>query len=249
MGKIIISGFEFKFNKVYEGAGETDELKESLFFGNGKLTYIEMENIKVINTWGFRSCSNLHTAIFKNVRVIGEEAFYECYNLKKIEIPNAVSLGVRCFMRTGIESIVLSDEMTEIEDYAFYLCLGLKNVKLPVNLERIGSNAFYPNDKLVITSLPETLEQIGERAFGYTRISINQLPKKINTIPTECFRDCLYLTDLTLGGKGYPVISIGEWAFSSCNNLKKLTIYTTNGQALTGAPWGLYTSEIIYLPA
>jgi len=75
------------------------------------------------------------------------------------------------------------------------------------------------------------------------------LPKKVNIIPRYCFGNCYALTNLTLGGKGHPMIAIEDGAFYNCNNLTKLTIYTTGGQALAGAPWGATNTTITYLPA
>ena len=249
MGKLIIDGIEFKFNSLYKEGIETDEIEAFMFSGNKLLTYVEMENIKVINLDGFSRCHNLIEAIFKNVRVIGDGVFSFCDKLTKIEVPNAISLGFGFFLKSGIESIVLNDEILEIESYAFISCLKLKNIKLPTNLERIRNNTFYASGSLIITSLPETLEEIGEYAFSYTKISIKHLPKKVSIIPKSCFSNCSALRDLTLGDKGYPIISIGEYAFGSCIWLTNLTIYTTGGQALAGAPWGATNATITYLPA
>jgi len=227
MGKVVIEGVEFLFNKLYQNDSETDEIAADMFRGNKLLTYVEMETVTIINFEGFADCSNLTAAIFKNLRILGNNAFAGC-NFKTIDISNVVSIGNFCFGACrSLETITLNDEITEIDVGTFNNCRELTSIHLPENLEKIGNQAFYEARKLAIT----------------------QLPKKVNTIEDFCFGNCYALTNLTLGGKGYPVITIGNSAFLNCTNLTKLTIYTTGGQALAGAPWGATNATITYLPA
>ncbi|EHO82049.1 leucine-rich repeat domain-containing protein [Fusobacterium ulcerans] len=227
MGKVVIDGVEFLFNKLYQNDSETDEIVADMFSENKLITYVEMETVTIINYGAFYGCSNLTTAIFKNLRVLGNHVFAGC-NFKTIEIPNVISIGNLCFATNqSLEKIVLNDEITEIENSTFTQCRGLVNIHLPENLEKIGSRVFFDARKLILT----------------------QLPKKVNIIPGYCFGNCYALTNLTLGGKGHPMIAIEDGAFYNCNNLTKLTIYTTGGQALAGAPWGATNTTITYLPA
>lgn len=259
MGKLIIDGVEFKFQKIYNSSGETDELVHSIFSYNKLLTYAEMEMVKIINHSGFKD-SNIETAILKNARVLGSGVFNYCSKLTKIDIPNVISLGNRCFAScVSLETIILNDEIIEIEERTFANCRNLKSIKLPSKLEKVGKHAFYMSPKLSILSLPDTLEKIEEFAFAETPIAITQLPKKINIIPSGAFDRCYSLTNLILGGKGYPIEYISPnntseypyttGSFNYCNGLKKITVYTTGGQPLAGAPWGATNAAITYLPA
>lgn len=227
MGKVVIDGVEFLFNKLYQNGSETDEIAADMFYENKLLTYVEMETVTIINFEAFGACSNLTTAIFKNLRVLGNSVFGGC-NFKTIDISNVVSIGNLCFgVCVSLETITLNDEITEIDVGTFLNCRGLTSIHLPENLEKIGNQAFYGAQKLVIT----------------------QLLKKVNTIGNFSFGNCSSLTSLKIGSEGYPVKIIGDNAFINCNNLTSLTIYTTGGQALTGAPWGAINATITYLSA
>lgn len=356
MGKVIIGGVEFKFQKLYVESGETDEIEPYMFYENKALTYAEMEMVKIINDWAFRGCQNLQTGIFKGARVLGNWVFGGC-GFNTIEIPNVISIGNNCFRNSSIEVIELNDEIIEIEEGTFRECASLKNVKLPINLEVIGHYAFYRSTKieqmqvpamvtrigdyafflsgagelilseevligeesfwgchftkivikklntvqrkmfeyssvliaefenaefikefsfqeckkltniyipkvkeiegytfnncinLSINFLPDTLEKLGVASFAFTKIAVTRLPKKINIIPNSCFYGCSSLNSLILGDVGYPINLIENFAFEQCTNLASLTIYTTGGQALEGAPWGATNATITYLPA
>ena len=65
----------------------------------------------------------------------------------------------------NLTSIIFSESVTCIEDYAFYICRGLKNVILSENLKSIGMMAFYNSYSLVSLELPSKLEEIGSGAF------------------------------------------------------------------------------------
>ncbi|RHG37056.1 leucine-rich repeat domain-containing protein [Fusobacterium varium] len=249
MGRVVIDGVEFLFNKLYRDGAETDEIVADMFSGNKLITYVEMEAVTIINYGAFYACSNLTTAIFKNLRVLGNHVFAGC-NFKTIDIPNVISIGNLCFATNSLEKITLNDEITEIEYGTFNGCQELVNIHLPENLEKIGERAFYNCKKLYIEKLPENLKTIGVGAFyGVEKLAITQLPKQVNIISDFCFEKCYGLTNLTLGGVGYPVITIGNSPFYNCTNLKKLTIYTTGGQPLAGAPWGATNATITYLSA
>ena len=250
MGRIVVEGIEFLFNKLYQNGSETDEIAVNMFYKNKLLTYVEMETVTIINHDAFNYCSNLSTAIFKNVRVLGPLAFGGC-GFKTIDISNVVSIGDYCFGAClNLETIILNDEITEIGFGAFNNCQQLSSIHLPENLEKLGERAFYNCKKLYIEKLPENLKTIGVGAFySVEKLAITQLPKQVNIISDFCFEKCYGLTNLTLGGVGYPVITIGNSPFYNCTNLKKLTIYTTGGQPLAGAPWGATNATITYLSA
>ena len=43
MGRIVVEGIEFLFNKLYQNGSETDEIAANMFYRNKLLTYVEME--------------------------------------------------------------------------------------------------------------------------------------------------------------------------------------------------------------
>ena len=201
------------------------------------------------------------------VTTIGTEAFY-LSGKGEIILPNLINIGEEAFRASYFSKVVMNrittitknlfrsskiitaefENVEIIEDYAFDYCSEFTQVSIP-KIRKIGKYVFASCGKLSFTSLPDTLEEIGAGAFGATLIAIKQLPKKINTLPDFCLSTCFSLTDLILGGKNYPIVSISTSAFLNSTNLTKLTIYTTGGQPLAGAPWGATNATIAYLPA
>ncbi len=90
-----------------------------------------------------------------------------------------------------IESVVISDAVLVIGDYAFYDCEALEKVT-------IGNNVV----------------EIGESAFNYSKIKEIVIPNSVITIGDYAFEYCYSLLQVTLGT---GVTTIGEDAFDSYN--------------------------------
>lgn len=69
-----------------------------------------------------------HVAIPSDVKHLAEDLFFDCQGLKDIYIPLVELIDRACFMRSGIESIVLGSSLKTIEDRAFSDCPNLKNI-------------------------------------------------------------------------------------------------------------------------
>lgn len=257
MGKVVIEGVEFLFNKLYQNDSETDEIVADMFSGNKLITYVEMETVTIINYGAFYGCSNLTTAIFKNLRVLGNHVFAGC-NFKTIDISNVVSMGNLCFGACqSLETITLNDEITKIDVGTFSNCRGLTSIHLPENLEKIEKQAFSGARKLVLTQLPKKVRTIGEFCFrecyAFKNLTLGSKEYPMIAIGNGAFYSCTNLTNLTIyttdGSNGNPATTIGISVFYNCPNLTKITIYTTGGQAPAGAPWGATNATITYLPA
>jgi len=222
------------------GTGEINLSTEVLigdraFYGSN-FTKIVIKKITNITAELFGRCYFI-TAEFENVETIGKEAFAFCRELVSVYMPKIRKIG----------------------NYAFYYCQKLIITSLPSTLEELEDGAFAGCTGLTITYIPETIKKIGAAAFAGTSISIKQFPLSVNRLPDQVVGSCYSITELTLGGKGYPIEYITPYntsgppysmgSFYDCINLTKLTIYTTGGQALAGAPWGAINATITYLPA
>lgn len=122
-----------------------------------------------------------------------------------------------------ITEVVVPEDITCINDNAFYNCKNLNNVKLHDGIKSIGSHAFYGCSLLPETELPKSIESIGDYAFaGWNNLTILDLPESIN-----------YL---------------GCSAFENCSNLKKVVAHWTlpisSGGAFSGIPSDCY----LYIP-
>jgi hypothetical protein len=127
----------------------------------------------------------------------------------------------------GRYSVVVTEGVTSIGNYAFYYCSGLTSVTFPEGLTSIGGaftfgGAFTGCTGLTSVTFPEGLTSIGERAFyectGLTSVTF---PEGLTSIGKSAFCACTGLTSVT-----FPegLTSIGGYAFYRCNRLTSVTI-------------------------
>lgn len=123
---------------------------------------------------------------------------------------------------TKIQSITLSDTVTEIGNEAFYGCTSLSEVNLGSNLTSIGSSAFRGCSSLKSISLPDTVESISKYAFAYcSKLTEITLPASLGEIACGCFENCAALSSVSIPDS---VTTVGEYAFNNCDALTRVKI-------------------------
>ena len=138
----------------------------------------------------------------KSIKKIKHNAFTGC-SASKIIIPESVkSIGMRAFANCeNLTSISIPKKVTSIEWGAFENCIKLKNIAVSDNISSIGNEAFY------------------NTAFYNTK---SNWKKRVLYLD-----DCLIAARKTISGsyiiKSYTKV-IADGAFSSCENLKKVTV-------------------------
>lgn len=88
---------------------------------------------------------------------------------EEIMIPNEIS-QINNYAFAGIASIkevILPEGIESIGDYAFCNCINLKLIKTPTTCKSVGKHAFNNCRNITKVELSEGLENIGERAFSY----------------------------------------------------------------------------------
>lgn len=154
----------------------------------------------------------------------------------------------------AVTSVNLPENLQMIGDYAFSSCHDLTEINLPASLRKIGKDAFSGCQKVKYLRIPATVAEIGEGAFGglgYTNNGWSKgefelvleegievignwfyatsmesvvLPSTVKRIEEGAFRDCRYLTSITLNeGLTY----IGDYAFGTCVELSEIVIPST----------------------
>ena len=184
-------------------------------------------DIESIGESAFADCGALaRFDVPESVTFIGDNAFNGCIGLAYFDIPAATDyVGASAFEGcTGLTSLRFGSgsELGDIADRTFYGCTGLLSVTLPENVTEIGGSAFYGCTGLLSMTLPESVATIGESAFyGCSSLSVLSLGESLETIGESAFYNCSALTDLHLS---QAVNSVGNRAFYGCLSLRTVRV-------------------------
>jgi sorbitol-specific phosphotransferase system component IIA len=204
-----------------------------------------------IGASAFSGCRGLTsvTIPYENITSIGESAFSGCSGLNSITIPFVGEVNPKSsspgsthfgyifgpsssddqyqYIPSSLKTVVirnLKNDITKIDEYAFYGCRSLTGVTMPSSVTKIEEAAFSNCSGLTSVTIPANVDTIGDEAFsgcsGLTKITI---PVKVKTIGVSAFSRCSGLTSVTFTSPS-TVETIGDSAFSNCSSLDKVTI-------------------------
>ena len=135
--------------------------------------------------------------------IIGDGEYYVYGNWGGPQViysyPKDNVIGDHMFASTKLESIVLPDNVTEIEYDAFSICHELSNVAIPDGVKRIGQFSFSSTQKLKSITIPRSMNTIEESAFAHADGLTNiRIPGNIKAIEDGAFYGCKNLTSITI---------------------------------------------------
>ena len=193
------------------------------------------DTINIIDGSAFGKCENLtEVTIPDSVTTIRNSVFSDCTNLRSVTIPDSViSIGSGLFYRSGIESVVLPKNITELPKELFFGCKSLKEFKIPETIKLIDESAFSQCEKLSEVTIPDSVSKIGREAFSYcSSLESVSIPKSVKSIGIAAFKDCSELESITFLN---PDCIIGDEELSYFDNSQ--TISNSNG-GFTGTIYG-----------
>jgi len=139
--------------------------------------------------------------------------------------------------RPLIETLVITDGVTSIGNYAFSGCGGLTAMTIPGNVIEIGAAAFMTCGGLTSISIGNGVSAIESYSFwGCSGLTSITIPNSLVSIGASAFSDCSGLTSITIPNS---VTSIGANAFSGCTGLTSVTVQWTT-------PLNINNNGIIY---
>ena len=130
--------------------------------------------------------------------------------------------------RDNIKSVVLSDKLNKISDFAFLDCYHITSIVIPDSVTVINFGAFANCENLTNITFGNGLRIIGEYAFsGCRSLKSIELPNSVTEICYYAFRDCNSLTSVVIPDS---VTSIDFGAFEDCDSLTDVYYGGTQAQ-------------------
>lgn len=135
----------------------------------------------------------------KDETIFGENVLYSYIgNADEYVIPEGIDiLANNCFFMSGVKSVVINENITEIPYYAFASCRNLTSVVIPDSVEYIYDGAFQDCTSLEEITLGESVTYIGLDCFANTKIKSIHLGQAVYSV-FGAFRNCNALETITI---------------------------------------------------
>ena len=238
------------------------------------------ESTASIGSGAFYDCKALNGELIigKNISYVGNYAFFGCDSISRLvfnapeckvePLSSNYESGTICFGMSGLDELVIGEDITELLPFlfsggtfnkvsslpsglkkigrgCFACCAMLSSITLPKALESIGEDAFYGCCSLTGISFPASLISVGSSAFmNCDRLKSVDIGNIAN-LPEDIFCGCADLTSVNIGCS-----NIGDRAFYLCTGLKKVQMVgnVTLGQEVFGLCMSLDSPEPFHIP-
>ena len=116
----------------------------------------------------------------------------------------------------------------KVGDYMFYNCKQLINLMLPENTTAIEDYAFADCDRLSVISIPDKVKLFGVQSFR-NDISLLRIPmpSSLTSIKDYAFMGCDKISEITIPAN---VTNIGDGIVKDCQNISKINVAEGNNQ-------------------
>lgn len=175
-------------------------------------------------------------------------SFKACKGIKKLVFgKNITSIGNGAFAYSNIENVQMNDNVTALDEYAFYYCTKLANVDLSKNLTKIdGYETFKYTAALKHIDLKNVKELTGWYTFQQSGLEDVDLSNVESVDGIQVFGTCYNLKTVYIG-KNTDLSSrlgIGCNCFAGCFKLEKYVQKEKNIHNLYVEDGKLYSSKI-----
>lgn len=256
-----------KFDRSFYGHSSYDddkyelELKGKYVFKGYELSnpekakYISVRDGIVYNKEETEMVSATPCALEKDVLTLPDTlkeipagSFKACKGIKKLVFgKNITSIGNGAFAYSNIENVQMNDNVTSLDEYAFYYCTKLANVDLSKSLTKIdGYETFKYTDALKHIDLKNVTELTGWYTFQQSGLEDVDLSNVESVDGVQVFGSCYDLKTVYIG-KNTDLSSrlgIGCNCFAGCHRLEKYVQKEANKNNLYVEDGKLYASKI-----
>ena len=194
------------------------------------------EKVTKIHDYFFIGCDKISSLIIpKNVTSIGKYAFYG----NKLQ---SITVAKDNANYSSNEGILFNKNKTALIQYP---CGKQGAYTIPDNVTTIEEYAFYGSSGLSSITIPNSVTNIKEYAFyGCSGPSSITIPNSVTNIKEYAFYNCSGLTHLTIGNS---VEEIAYCAFGGCNKIKEIYILNPTPPTCDNAFYSVNKSIPIYV--
>lgn len=202
------------------------------------------DSITRIDANAFYGCENLTEITFGNgLCTVGGSAFSGCTNITNVYIAdiaawcsiefaniraNPLSYASTAYLNdTPINNLTIIENVTSINDYAFYGHEGLESVTIGNAITTIGSHAFEQCRSLKEVTIGNSVTLIGQEAFrDCDNLSNINISESVTNIMNAAFYNCESLSSITIPQN---VSYIGNGTFYNCDSLTDIYFESSSG--------------------
>ncbi|MBR2422290.1 MAG: leucine-rich repeat protein [Oscillospiraceae bacterium] len=147
----------------------------------------------------FDNFSALWTSVEIRTSAAGYK-FRDVSTLKEVTLAgDMVSVPQSAFENSGVESLSITANITEIQDEAFCSCTHLKQVNLPETLQTLGYSAFA-HCGLTSVTIPDSVTTMDDRVFnGCENLTAVKVGTGLETLPMLTFGYSPALQEIDFG--------------------------------------------------
>ena len=182
------------------------------------------------------------------IKEIPEGAFMSNKTVKKVVFgKNITSIGNGAFAYSNIENVQMNDNVTVLDEYAFYYCTKLANVDLSKSLTKIdGYETFKYTVALKHIDLKNVTELTGWYTFQQSGLEDVDLSNVESVDGVQVFGSCYDLKTVYIGKNTNlsSRLGIGCNCFAGCHRLEKYVQKEANKNNLYVEDGKLYASKI-----
>ena len=195
------------------------------------------------------ACLEKDTVILPDtLQKIPSGAFQSCVTVKKVIFgKNITSIGNGAFAYSNIENVQMNDNVTALDEYAFYYCTKLANVDLSKSLTKIdGYETFKYTAALKHIDLKNVKELTGWYTFQQSGLEDVDLSNVSNLAGVQQFVYCRDLRNVYIGKDTDFTndVGMGVNLFYGCTALENYVEKEKNQHHLYVENGRLYASEM-----
>lgn len=210
-------------------------IESGTFYSCSNLAKINLNYIDGIGASAFKDCTALTQIDLTNVRYSDKTAFDGCVNLKKFyftdeDITEAVVTEEEFQGNANLETIVVGNTVTEIQDYAFADCANLQSALIADSVTEISDTAFENCENLNITCTVGSyaMSYAEKNDIPYTTFVVAPIPDQEytgseitpeltvsaggNPLAADCDYEAVYSDNIEIGSAKVNVLGLGDYS-------------------------------------